>query len=152
MTDEEQRVEPGSLEEAVAEKEARIAELEATVAQLKASLADQAQGLAVQGEVLKSVQEEAATLKGRLAQATTKFRDVLLAQAAEVPQELVTGETIEEMEASLASGRALVERVKRQLESSISAERVPAGAPPRSAPDLSALSPREKIAYALSRG
>ena len=39
----------------------------------------------------------------------------------------------------------MVERVRSQLEAQASPERVPLGAPARSAPDLSALSPQEKI-------
>ncbi|MFH1484533.1 MAG: hypothetical protein ABIH46_00535 [Chloroflexota bacterium] len=151
MTDEEQRVEPESPDEVLTAKEARISELETSVAEMKASLVEQAQGLAAQGEVLQAAQEEAEALKERLAQATAKFREALLAQAPEVPHELVTGESIEEIETTLASGKALVEQVKRQLESTVSAGRVPAGAPARSGPDLSTLSPREKITYALSR-
>jgi len=41
--------------------------------------------------------------------------------------------------------------VRRQLEAQAEAERVPTGAPARTPPDLGALSPQEKIAYALRR-
>ncbi len=146
MTDEEERA-PLEPEERPPEPEARMAELEQEVARLKASLAEQEEA----SQLLKATQQEAVALKERLKQATGRFREALLAQEAEVPAELVSGETVEEIEASLASGKALVERVKRQLESSVSSERIPAGSPARSVPDLSALSPREKIAYALGR-
>ena len=45
--------------------------------------------------------------------------------------------------------KALVTKVKQGLEIEISLARVPAGAPERTLPDLSALSPREKIQYAI---
>lgn len=102
------------------------------------------QQLAAQGEELDRLREE-------LAIAVARYRHLVLAAAPEVAEEMVTGETIEELDASLATARSLVERVKRRLEAEVEAGRVPAGAPPRSAPDLSALSPGEKIAYALAR-
>jgi molybdopterin converting factor small subunit len=45
--------------------------------------------------------------------------------------------------------KTLVNRVKQGLEAEITAGKVPAGAPIRTPPDLSALSPREKINYAI---
>lgn len=143
MTDEQQKGPPE-------EGDGRVSELEATVADLAARLAEREQGLAAQAEVLQSAQAESSALKERLGHAVARFREVLLAGATAVPEELVTGQTIEELEASLASGKELVERVKRQLASG-AAERVPAGAPARSGLDVSGLSPREKIAYALGR-
>ena len=48
-------------------------------------------------------------------------------------------------------GRSMVERIRSHIEAQLAEQRVPTGAPIRSAPDLSALSPQEKIAYALAR-
>ena len=96
-------------------------------------------------------QEELAALKEQLALAVAKYRGALLASAPELPEEMVAGNTIEEVEASLARARGVVERVRKQLEARAQAQRVPAGAPPRTPPDLSALSPGEKIAYALNK-
>jgi len=110
----------------------------------KEVVAELEQQLAAQGEELGRLREE-------LAIAVAKYRHMVLAAAPEVPEEMVKGETIEEIDASLTSARSLVERVRRRLEAEVEAGRVPAGAPPRSAPDLSALSPGEKIAYALAR-
>ena len=45
----------------------------------------------------------------------------------------------------------MVERIRSNLEAQLAEQRVPTGAPIRSAPDLSALSARDKIAYALTR-
>ena len=96
-------------------------------------------------------QEELAALKAQLALAVAKYRGALLAAAPDLPEEMVAGGTIEEVEASVARARELVERVRKQLEARAQAQRVPAGAPPRTPPDLSALSPGEKIAYALNK-
>ena len=90
-------------------------------------------------------------LRDRLSLAAQKYRALLLAGAAEVPEELVVGGTVEEVEASFLAAREVVEKVKKRLEARLSQERVPAGAPPRTSPDLGALSPREKIAFGLQR-
>jgi hypothetical protein len=94
---------------------------------------------------------QVVTLKGNLAQAVGKYRTKLLAESPEVPEELVKGDTPEEVDASFAAARQVVERIKQRLETQTSAERVPAGAPARGLPDLSSLSPAEKIAYGLAR-
>ena len=96
-------------------------------------------------------QTEVGSLKEQLAAAVASYRTRVLAAEPELPEELVKGDTVAEIDASLAAARALVARVKSQLEAQAAAGRVPTGAPPRAAPDLSALSPREKIAYALTR-
>jgi hypothetical protein len=77
------------------------------------------------------------------------FRTMVVRTNPEIPEEMVNGETIEEVNESLDKAKALVGRVRQELEASISRARVPAGAPERAAPDLSALSPGEKIRYAL---
>jgi len=95
--------------------------------------------------------DEPVDYKQRLADAAHKYRDLLLASAPEIPAELVSGDTVEEVDASFAAARGVVEEVRRRMEAQANAERVPAGAPPRTAPDLSGLSPAEKIAFALSQ-
>lgn len=138
-------------EDIIARQQGRIFELEEAVGRLEGELRER-------GEIIRSYMEEVAQrdkqieqLKGHLEQAVARYRQQLLAQSPEVPEELVKGETVAEVEASLAAAQKLVERVRRQLEARLSAERVPPGAPARTRPDLSALSPKDKIAYALAR-
>ena len=45
----------------------------------------------------------------------------------------------------------MVERIRSNLEAQLAEQRVPTGAPIRSAPDVSALAARDKLAYALTR-
>lgn len=132
--------EPGAeVEEldTIVSQDQRIQELEASVTQLQSALEEK--------------DAELVALREQVASAAAKYRVSLLAATPEIPEELVQGETVEEVEASLASARKMVEKVKKQLESQVASERVPAGAPVRSGPDLTALSPKEKIAYALQR-
>ena len=90
---------------------------------------------------------EVEALRHQLTSATARYREALLASMPEVPAELVSGATPEEVEASLAQARGMVERIRSHIEAQLAEQRVPI----RSAPDLSALSPTEKIAYALSQ-
>ncbi|MDO8635255.1 MAG: hypothetical protein Q7R34_03285 [Dehalococcoidia bacterium] len=101
---------------------------------------------------LLSLGKEIAGLREKLGGAAAKYRQIILSSSPEVPEELVKGETVEEVEASFANARQVVERVKQGLEGKQQRERVPTGAPPRSPLDVSAMSPQEKIVYALRKG
>lgn len=85
-------------------------------------------------------------LQGQLTEAVSKYRDEVLQQHPEIPTELVSGNTVEEIDTSLGQARALVDKVRQH-----SAERVPPGAPARGGPDVSAMSPAEKISYGLKQ-
>ena len=100
---------------------------------------------------VSSRDSEMAVLKGSLSGAVAKYRAALLATAPEIPTELVKGESIDEIDASLEQARGIVSKVRQQLEADAEANKVPAGAPERTPQDLSALSPAEKIAYALRK-
>ena len=100
---------------------------------------------------VSSRDSEMAVLKGSLSGAVAKYRAALLATAPEIPAELVKGESIDEIDASLEQARGIVSKVRQQLESEAEANKVPTGAPERTPQDLSALSPAEKIAYALRK-
>ena len=63
----------------------------------------------------------------------------------------MTGETIEELEEAAERARETARQVRERLESQAQVGRVPAGSPPRGAPDFSALSPIEKIRLGLGR-
>ena len=103
--------------------------------------------------VLKDSQEEAgrkmAELGEALVQTVADYRELLVQANPGVLAELITGETVAEVDESLKHARALVERVRQEMEAEASRTRIPAGAPQRVPLDLSALSPREKIQYAV---
>ena len=125
-------------QEAEQDGESRSRELEAEVSRLHATIEEQA--------------SELANLREQVASAAKRYRSALLTSAPEVPEELIQGETVAELDRSLISAKQIVEKIASQLEAHVAAERVPSGAPPRREADLSALSPREKILYALQRG
>jgi hypothetical protein len=102
-------------------------------------------------QAIASKDNELSTLKGSLSGAVAKYRAALIASSPAIPAELIQGTTIEEVDASLELARGIVSKVKQQLESEADARHVPAGAPQRTPQDLSALTPAEKIAYALGK-
>ncbi|HEY49585.1 MAG TPA: hypothetical protein G4O13_06025 [Dehalococcoidia bacterium] len=94
---------------------------------------------------------ELNSLKESLSRTVARYRDAVLASIPGLPMELLKGETVDEIDASLELAQGIVSKVRQQLEAEAAADSVPAGAPPRTPPDLSALSPVEKIAYGMAR-
>ena len=118
-----------TLTAALSERDARIAQLEA----------------AVQSRV-----EEIEAVNARLAQAVDLYRASLLEAEPDLPEDMVHGATVEAVQESLERARQMVAQVRTRLEAQASLERTPLGVPARSAPNLSALSPQEKILMGLS--
>jgi chromosome segregation ATPase len=154
----EARAENERLQATAADREARALHLDGLNGQLREQLAAaQADLSAGQGELssvqagLSAAQAEKDDLHARLQAAVGKYREVLLAAAPEVVQEMVAGESIEEVDAAMERARQTVLHVRERLESQAQAGRVPTGSPPRTAPDLSALSPMEKIRLGLGQ-
>ena len=137
VTTEETMVEPTEQEDEAAEAAATPDETQAELAELRSAL--EQRDLEIQ------------SLQDRIASATARYREALLAAAPDIPEELVVGESPEEVDASLAGARQMVERVRGRIESQIAGERVPSGAPVRGAQEFSDMSSREKIAYALNQ-
>ncbi|MBI2860821.1 MAG: hypothetical protein HYX91_04860 [Chloroflexi bacterium] len=119
----------------VARLEQMLAEREADVSTLKQAIADR--------------EGRTANLERDLASTVAAYRALVIQTNPGLPGEMVGGDSVEEINRSLAGARALVQRVKEELEAETSRARVPAGAPPRTPPDLSALSPMQKIKYAI---
>ena len=102
-------------------------------------------------ESIAARESEAAVLKESLASAVLKYRSAVLETAPGVPEELVTGETVDEIDAALNLARDMVSRVRQELEARSAAESVPTGSPPRQTLDAAALSPAAKIQHALNQ-
>jgi hypothetical protein len=98
-----------------------------------------------------ALEEQVTALERDLSSAIQRYRLALLDGAPEVPGDLVTGATVEELEESMARARSVVEQVRGQIEAETARGRVPAGSPARQTPDSSRLSAREKIALGLER-
>ena len=116
------------LEKAIAEKDGEIASLKQSVAQYS---------------------EDMNRLGEQLNQAVSSYKSLVIETNPEIPPELITDDTIESIDDSLARARDLVSQVRQGLEAESIRTRIPAGAPVRTPPDFSALSAREKIQYAI---
>lgn len=151
----EAQAELESLRELAADREARAAHLESQLGEARAEAVRAEQDAQARGEALAGANERVATLESRVRAAAERYRALALERAPELPEELVAGESVEEIEAALAQARETVAKVRGHIESEAQAGRVPVGAPARSAPDLSGLSAEEKIRRGLderSRG
>lgn len=133
------------LEQSVAAKDAEIVTLKQTVSTGEADKATLA--LTIKAETQQAVTD----LTDSYTEAVSAYKAVVASANPAVPVQLITGDTIEAVDASLESAVALVTQVRLAVEADIAAGKVPAGAPPRTAPDLSTLSAREKIAYAVTK-
>jgi uncharacterized protein involved in exopolysaccharide biosynthesis len=123
------RAEVAGLAERLADREARAATLEEAGAGLRREV-------------------EAAHAARR--NAVARYREVVLAHAPELPAELVTGDTLEDIDRAVQAARGIVARVRDQITAAEFARPVPAGSPIRRGPDTAAMSAGEKIRYGLA--
>lgn len=116
------------LEQVIVSKDAEIAALKPAVSDAEKKLTE---------------------LGNTLARAVASYKALIIKSNPGVLAELIKGNTVEEVDESLKSAQTIIDRVRQEMEAAASKIRVPAGAPQRSPPDLSVLSPREKIQYAI---
>ncbi len=128
--------------EEIRARDTRLSEAEARVTELEQTVADRDSELAKSDEALTE-------MKNSLAEAVSSYRALVVQANPDIPDELITGDSIEAINQSLENARALISRVRQVLEEEVAKTRVPSGAPQRAPPDLSALSPREKIQYSI---
>lgn len=125
-------------EDRVKEVEGLLAERGEALNKANARIAELEQTVAASGDRL-------GQLEGSLKQAIASYKTLVVRSNPVVLEELITGDSIEAIDQSLQSAKALVSRVKSGVEAEISRAKVPAGAPPRTRSVPQALSPREKI-------
>ena len=114
---EEEQKAKSALEEAMAAKDARLAELETALSEAK------------QGSEASAT--ELTAVKAARDEAVSKYLGMAKASNSQVPGDMISGETIEEIDASVEKGKGLVAAVKKTLGSEAAAAKVPAGAPTR---------------------
>ena len=107
--------------------------------------------LASQIEELRSTRGSLADSEERALNAAARYRDIVLGHEPDLPADLVHGETVTEIDESLARARQTVAQVRQHIEQQAEVLRVPTGAPTRGSPDLSSLTPAEKIRLGLQQ-
>ena len=98
----------------------------------------------------KAAAELASTREAK-DQAVAKYLNMAKALNPAVPEGIIAGETIEEIDASVEKGKGIVDAVKKAMESEAKETRVPAGAPTRTEISVEGLTPREKIAAGIQQ-
>jgi len=159
MTDEEiqalqdeLRVAGEELDSLKAEKAALVSELETKntrITELEMVDSEQDSEIAILKQTVVDDNQKLEAVNEDLSQAVASYKTLVVKANPGVIEELITGNTIIEVNQSLESAKTLISKVRGGIEQEIASGRVPAGAPQRTAPDLSALSPRDKIQYAI---
>jgi hypothetical protein len=101
---------------------------------------------------LDELKGQSAELAEKLAQAVSAYREMVVQANHAVLADMITGDSIEMINDSLAGARAVMDKARREIEAEAARMRVPAGAPQRMPPDMSALSAWEKIQFGLGGG
>ncbi len=152
----EQNSAESTPEEELEQARDRIAELEGLLAQrdkklasVESRISELEQVIAERDSEITTLKQSVAELNGALSQAIESYRTLAVRSNPGVPEELIAGDTIEAIDESLANAHSLIDKVRQGMEAEIAQAKVPAGAPQRTPLDLSALSSREKIQYAV---
>lgn len=143
--------ETARLEELVARKDEEILNISRRLDELKRVIGERDEEISALKQSAAETEEKLAAANSSLSEAVAGYRAAVAQANPEIVEELITGDSIEAVNQSLEEARKLVSRVKQELETQISLARIPAGAPERAAPDLSGLTPREKIQYAIGK-
>jgi chromosome segregation ATPase len=144
-----QSVGADGMEALLAQKDEELAGANARIAELEEALLGRDVDIAALEQSISGLEERLAAANNALVEAVNSYRDMIVRANPDIVEELISGDTIESLNESLEKARSLIGRVRQGLETEIALTRVPAGAPERRPPDLSALSPREKIQYAI---
>lgn len=144
-----------NLQEQLADARSEVERLQGEAASASAQAAQLRGDIAA---IRTATEAEAATnreyldaAEARLRTAAERYRDLVVRTEPELPPEMITGEDIDAIEASAAAAREMVERVRSRIGQVRNVPRIPAGSPQRGAPDVSALSPEQKIRLGLER-
>jgi uncharacterized coiled-coil protein SlyX len=140
---------PDDQDVLLAQKDEELAKANARVTELEEVVLDKDSDIASLQQLMTELEEKLAVTNDSLAEAVNSYRNMIIQANPDIVEELISGDTIESLNESLEKARSLIGRVRQGLETEIALARVPAGAPERRPPDLSALSLREKIQYAI---
>jgi len=137
------------LEGLVARKDEELAQVRTRIDELEQAVGSKDDEIVTLRQSQAELEEGLSMSSKSLAEVIASYRSMVIQTNPDVMEELISGDTIEAINESLEKAKSLIGKVRQGLEAEISLARIPAGAPERRAPDLSALSPSEKIKYAI---
>jgi ketopantoate reductase len=141
---EEEKKAKTAAEALLAEKDRALSAMNARQAELEASLSEAKQAA-------ESLRAEGVAISEANAQAIAKYLDAVRAANPTIPQDIIAGDTIEDIDASVEKALSIASAVKANLEAQAKEAKVPAGAPARGEISLEGLTPREKIAAGIQQ-
>ena len=124
-------------------------QIEATAAHERraAELGNENQGLRT--ELADSHAQRTSLVTGQ-EEAMKAYRDLILQHNPQLPPSLISGGTLNDINASVEAARGVVAHVQANIDASNRGSRMPAGAPMRSvAPNPTTMTPTEKIVYGI---
>ncbi len=104
-----------------------------------------------QTEELERLGQVTTAAEAQAREAVQRYRELVLEREPQLPADLVTGDSVGEVDSAVERARQTVAQVRQHLDQQAQALRVPAGAPARGGPDASELSSAEKIRLGLSK-
>ena len=122
-----------------------------TILKLEQERADRDSEIAVLKQAMEDSEGRIDEINEDLAKAIAAYKEQVIQGNPGVPADMITGETVEEIDEALKKALALIEKVRQEMEAEASKMRIPGGAPQRTPMDPSGLSAREKIQYAIGR-
>jgi septation ring formation regulator EzrA len=147
----EARAQLESFQATVADREARALTLEAELAEAREALETARTEIEARDGELAMLREQTGSLEAVVRASAERYRTLVLEQAPELPDDLITGTTIDEVDQSIERARETVSKVRGHLEAQMQSSRVPVGAPVRSERDTSGLSAQQKIAPGIEQ-
>jgi hypothetical protein len=141
-----------ALQSRLADAEALAADRDAQLTHTRQQLGEHQAAAATHAAEAESLRSAAAAAEERQRLAAGRYRELLLAREPDLPEDMVDGVTVEEIDAAADRARQTVSLVRQRFEAQVQATRVPAGAPARGSNDTSGLSASEKIRLGLRRG
>jgi chromosome segregation ATPase len=141
--------EAGELESLAAQKTGELAVASARIVELEQVVAGKDSEIASLQQTKDELEDRLTVLSNSLAEAVAGYKSMVVQANPEIVEELINGDTVESINDSLEKAKVLVNKVRQGIETEVSLAKVPAGAPERTSPDLSTLSAREKIQYAI---
>jgi chromosome segregation ATPase len=117
----------------------------AVIAELNQTLADRELEIEKLNNEKESTKKRLDETAQSLAAAVGAYRELIVKANPGVLADMISGDSIEMVNASVESARAVMEKARREVEAEAARVRVPAGAPPRAPQDFAALTAREKI-------
>ncbi|MDH5695245.1 MAG: hypothetical protein OEZ00_01355 [Dehalococcoidia bacterium] len=137
------------LEGLIAKKDEELADKDSRISELEQVVADRDNRIVTFKQSVAELDQKVTDLDDGLSQAVSSYRALVVKANPAVPEELIVSDSIEAIDKSVEDAQTLINKVREGLEAEIASAKVPAGAPQRTPVDLSALSPREKIQYAI---